>query len=78
VIASSSVPSLGRTLATCGGETGAQVIRDEPLDGEIFYSLREAQIVIESWRRHDNSVRLHASLRYRPSAPEMFVSAFAA
>ena len=27
-------------------------LRDELLDGEIFYSLREAQIVIESWRRH--------------------------
>src|SRR5215207_6759062 len=27
-------------------------LRDELLDGEIFYSLREAQVVIESWRRH--------------------------
>jgi putative transposase len=27
-------------------------LRDELLNGEIFYSLREAQIVIESWR-HD-------------------------
>ena len=26
--------------------------RDELLDGEIFYTLREAQIIIESWRRH--------------------------
>jgi hypothetical protein len=24
-------------------------LRDELLDGEIFYTLREAQIVIESW-----------------------------
>ena len=27
-------------------------LRDELLDGELFYTLREAQIVIESWRRH--------------------------
>ena len=32
-------------------------LRDELLDGEIFYSLREAQIVIESWRRHYNTDR---------------------
>src|SRR5712691_12976371 len=36
-------------------------LRDELLDSEIFYTLREAQIVIESWRRHYNAVRLHAS-----------------
>jgi transposase InsO family protein len=49
-------------------------LRDERLDGEIFDSLREAQIIIESWRRHDNSVRPHASLGYRPPAPEVFVT----
>jgi transposase InsO family protein len=48
------------------------------LDGEIFYSLREAQIIIESWRRHFNTVRPHASLGYRPPAPEVVVPAFAA
>jgi putative transposase len=53
-------------------------LRDELLDGEIFYSLREAQIIIESWRRHFNTVRPHASLGYRPPAPEVFVPAFAA
>ena len=53
-------------------------LRDELLDGEIFYTLREAQIVIESWRRHYNTVRPHASLGYRPPAPEVFVPAFAA
>jgi transposase InsO family protein len=40
-------------------------LRDELLDGEIFYTLREAQIVIESWRRHYNTVRPHASIGYR-------------
>src|SRR5918998_1075179 len=51
---------------------------DELLNGEIFYSLREAQIIIESWRRHYNGVRPHASLGYRPPAPEVFVPALAA
>jgi hypothetical protein len=34
--------------------------------------LREAQIVIESWRRHFNTIRPHASLGYKPPAPEVF------
>jgi putative transposase len=50
-------------------------LRDELLDGEIFYSLKEAQIVIESWRRHYNTVRPHGSLGYKPPAPEVFVPA---
>jgi transposase InsO family protein len=53
-------------------------LRDELLDGEIFYTLREAQIVIESWRRHYNTVRPHASLGYRPPAPEVVIPALAA
>ncbi len=53
-------------------------LRDELLDGELFYSLREAQIVIESWRIHYNTKRPHASLGYRPPAPEVFVPAMAA
>jgi len=53
-------------------------LRDELLDGEIFYTLKEAQIIVESWRRHYNTVRPHASLGYRPPAPEVFVPTFAA
>jgi putative transposase len=53
-------------------------LRDELLNGEIFYTLREAKVGIESWRQHYNSVRPHASLGYRPPAPEVFVPAFAA
>ena len=53
-------------------------LRDELLNGEIFYTLKEAQIVIESWRRHYNTVRPHASLGYRPPAPEVFVPGLAA
>jgi putative transposase len=45
-------------------------LRDELLDGEIFYSLREAQTVIEAWRWHYNAVRPHSALSYRPPAPE--------
>src|SRR5436305_4581454 len=53
-------------------------LRDELLDGEIFYTLREAQIVIESWRRHFNTIRPHESLGYKPPAPEVLVPALAA
>jgi len=52
-------------------------LRDELLDGEIFYSLAEAKIVIESWRRHYNAVRPHGSLGYKPPAPEVLVPALA-
>ena len=45
-------------------------LRDELLDGEIFYTLREAQVVIEQWRRHYNTVRPHSALNYRPPAPK--------
>ena len=53
------------------------LLRDELLDGEIFYSLAEAKIIIESWRRHYNTVRPHGSLGYKPPAPEVFVPALA-
>lgn len=48
-------------------------VRDELLNAEVFYSLREAQILIEEWRRHHNTVRPHSSLGYRPPAPEVIV-----
>ena len=44
--------------------------RDELLNGEIFYSLREAQIIIEEWRKHYNTKRPHSALGYRSPAPE--------
>ena len=47
--------------------------RDELLNGEIFCTLREAQIIIEQWRRHYNTVRPHSALGYRPPAPESIV-----
>ena len=45
-------------------------LRDELLDREIFYSLAEARVLIERWRRHYNTERPHSSLGYRPPAPE--------
>ena len=44
-------------------------LRDECLDGEIFYSLKEARTVIERWRVHYNTKRPHSALGYRPPAP---------
>jgi putative transposase len=44
-------------------------LRDECLNGEIFYSLKEAQMVIENWRVHYNTRRPHSALGYRPPAP---------
>jgi putative transposase len=46
-------------------------LRDELLNGEIFYTLKEARIVIEGWRRHYNTIRPHSSLGYVPPAPEV-------
>ncbi len=45
-------------------------LRDELLNGEIFYTLSEAQVLIERWRCEYNAVRPHSSLGYRPPAPE--------
>ena len=47
-------------------------LRDELLNSEIFYSLKEARIVIEQWRMHYNTIRPHSSLGYRPPAPQAF------
>jgi transposase InsO family protein len=45
-------------------------LRDELLNREIFYTLEEAKILIEKWRKEYNQVRPHSSLGYRPPAPE--------
>ncbi len=45
-------------------------LRDELLDREIFYTLQEAQVMIERWRQHYNQFRPHSSLGYQPPAPE--------
>ena len=48
-------------------------MRDELLNGEIFDSLREVQIIIERWRNHYNTKRPHSALGYRPPAPDAIV-----
>lgn len=45
-------------------------LRDELLDREIFYTLQEAQVLIEGWRQHYNRIRPHSALGYRPPAPQ--------
>jgi transposase InsO family protein len=48
-------------------------LRDELLNGEIFYTLAEAKVIIESWRQHYNTQRPHSSLRYKPPAPKAVI-----
>lgn len=48
-------------------------LRDELLNGEIFYSLAEAKVIIEAWRRYYNTERPHSSLGNRPPAPEAII-----
>jgi transposase InsO family protein len=61
----SSTPSVNRLVHL--------LPKTEFLNGEIFYSLREAQILIEEWRKHYNTKRPHSALGYRPPAPETIV-----
>ena len=62
---SQAVP--GRTVTI---ESFIGKLRDELLNGEIFYTSREAQILIERWRQEYNTVRPHSALGYRPPTPE--------
>jgi len=47
--------------------------RDELLNGEIFYTLKEARIIIAQWRSHYNTMRPHSALGYRSPAPEAII-----
>ena len=49
-------------------------LRDELLNCEIFYTLKEAKILIEQWRKHYNTVRPHSALGYKPPTPEAILS----
>jgi len=51
-------------------------LRDELLDREIFTTLWEAKVLIESWRREYNEVRPHSSLGYRPPAPRAILPVY--
>ena len=48
-------------------------LRDELLNGELFYTLTEAQIIIERWRHHYNTKRPHSALGYRLPFPQAVV-----
>jgi putative transposase len=62
----------GRPVAEAVRSIGVtEKLRDELLDGEVFHTLREAQVLIEQWRRHFNTIRPHSTLGYRPPAPEV-------
>jgi len=47
--------------------------RDELLNGEIFYTLKEARIIIEQWRKHFNTIRPHSALGWKPPNPETII-----
>jgi transposase InsO family protein len=47
--------------------------RDELLNGELFFTLKEAQVIIENWRQEYNRFRPHSALNYRAPAPEAFM-----
>ena len=49
-------------------------LRDELLNLEIFYTLAEAKILIDQWRKEYNQIRPHSALHYRPPAPESILS----
>jgi putative transposase len=48
-------------------------LRDELLNGELFYTLKEAKVLIEKWRLEYNTFRPHSSLNYRTKAPEAYL-----
>jgi transposase InsO family protein len=49
-------------------------LRDEFLNGELFYSIKELRVLVERWRVHFNTVRPHSSLGYRPPVPEAWLA----
>lgn len=50
-------------------ESLSRKLGDEPLNGEIFHTLKEAGVLIERWRQQYNTVTPHSSLGSRPTAP---------
>ena len=60
-------------LASLKKMVGSEEELEELLNAEIFCSFREAQIIIEEWRKHYNTKRPHSALGYRPPAPETII-----
>jgi transposase InsO family protein len=48
-------------------------MRDEFLNGEILYRLKEAKVLIEMWRKEYNTIRPHSALGYQPPVPEVIM-----
>ncbi len=61
---------MGERLASFNGK-----LRDELLEREVFYTLLEARVLTERYRRTYNRIRPHSSLGYRPSTPEALLPA---
>jgi putative transposase len=53
-------------------------LRDELLNGKVFFSVPEAKVLTDAWRRHYNHRRPHSALGYRPPAPVVIKPKFAA
>ena len=58
-------------LAACRKLGITEQMRAQFLNGELFYTLKEAQVLTERWRIHYNTVRPHSSLGGQPPAPEI-------
>jgi transposase InsO family protein len=54
----------------CRNESFTGKLRDGLLNREIFYTLEEAKVLIEEWRKQYNTIRRHSSLGYRPPTPK--------
>ena len=68
--ASTVVRAARRRTAVLYVESFNGKLRDVLLNGELFYTLHEAQVIVEGWRQRDNTRRPHSALGYRPPAPE--------
>jgi len=68
--------SQGRTTGEVCRHLGvSEQLRDDLLNGEIFYIMEEAKALIEQWRHHYNTIRPHSSLGYKAPAPETILPA---
>ena len=50
-------------------------LRDELLDRELFYTLKEVQVLREQYKQTYNRIRPHSSLGYRPPTPQAVMPA---
>jgi hypothetical protein len=60
------------TQIACRDAGISEQLRDELLNGEIIYSMKEAQIVVEQWRKHCNTIRRHSSRGHQLPTPQAF------